>query len=164
MKALLEQSKYLTLIAVWSCIAAAIAAFLLGVWRTATLIIDLVTAFKGTTYAIVAFIEITDIFLIATSLIIFGVSIYELFIGELDMPEWLVVHKFTDLKDKLSSVVVLVMAVSFLKYLLDSENSPQDVLAFGLGAGAVIVALGLYARLSDEGKPSKAASQAPDKK
>ena len=150
MKALLESTKYLTLLAVFPCIVAALAAYILGVVRTVNLITDMVGAFKGASYTIVALIEITDIFLIATSLLIFGLSIYELFIGELDLPPWLVVHKFTELKAKLSSVVVLVMAVSFLKYLLDSQKSPQDILSFGLGASSVIVALGIYTRLAEK--------------
>jgi uncharacterized membrane protein YqhA len=152
MKRLLEQSKYLTLVGVLACLVAAVAAYGVGVWRTAEVVIGFFTSFRGVSYAIVAFIEITDIFLIATSLLIFAVSIYELFIGELDLPDWLVVHKFTELKDKLASVVVLVMAVSFLKFLLDKDSKPQDILAFGLGAGAVIIALGIYSRLDN--KPS----------
>ncbi|MBX3084598.1 MAG: YqhA family protein [Anaerolineae bacterium] len=150
MKTLLEKTKYLTLLAVFPSLIAALAAYLLGIVRTVNLITDLLGAFKGASYTIVALIEIADIFLIATSLLIFALSIYELFIGELDLPEWLVIHKFTELKDKLSSVVVLVMAISVLKYMLDSQKSPQDILAFGLGAGSVIVALGVYARLAEK--------------
>lgn len=150
MKTLLEKTKYLTLLAVFPSLIAALAAYLLGIVRTVNLITDLLGAFKGASYTIVALIEIADIFLIATSLLIFALSIYELFIGELDLPEWLVIHKFTELKDKLSSVVVLVMAISVLKYMLDSQKSPQDMLAFGLGAGSVIVALGVYARLAEK--------------
>ena len=150
MKALLESTKYLTLLAVFPCLVAAIAAYGLGVVRTVNMITDMIGAFKGASYVIVALIEIADIFLIATSLLIFALSIYELFIGELNLPAWLVVHKFSELKEKLSSVVVLVMAVSFLKYLLDSQKSAQEILSFGLGAGSVIVALGIYTRLAEK--------------
>jgi uncharacterized membrane protein YqhA len=153
MKFILEKSLYLALIAVLACLVASLAAFGVGVARTYNVIFELLTKGKSVTSSIVAFIEIVDIFLIASSLVIFAVSLYELFIGELNLPEWLVVHKFTELKDKLASVVVLVMAVSFLKYLLDSNNSASDILAFGIGAGAVILALGLYSRLDD--KPTK---------
>jgi uncharacterized membrane protein YqhA len=150
MKALLSQTKYLTLLAVFPCIVAALAAYLLGIVRTIALIGDMVAASKSASYMVAALIELTDIFLIATSLLIFGLSIYELFIGELDLPDWLVVHKFTELKDKLSSVVVLVIAVSFLKYLLDGQKSPQDMLALGIGSGSVIIGLGVYTRLAEK--------------
>jgi uncharacterized membrane protein YqhA len=149
MKTLLEQSKYLTLIAVIACLVASVAAYGVGVWRTVEVVAGFLTNFRGVTYAIVAFIELTDIFLIATSLLIFAVALYELFIGELNLPDWLVVHHFTDLKDKLSGVVVLVMAVSFLKFLLDSKNSASDIFAFGMGTAAVIIALGIYSRLAE---------------
>jgi uncharacterized membrane protein YqhA len=150
MKYFLVQTKYLSLLAVFPCIVAALAAYILGIVRTVNLIGDMLAASETATYMVAALIELTDIFLIATSLLIFGLSIYELFIGELDLPEWLVVHKFTELKDKLSSVVVLVIAVSFLKYLLDGQKPPQAMLALGIGSGSVIIGLGVYARLAEK--------------
>jgi uncharacterized membrane protein YqhA len=147
MKELLEKSVYLTLIAVLASLVAAVAAYATGVIRTVTMVGELLAGTKTTTAAIVSFIEIADIFLIATTLLIFGIAIYELFIGELNLPDWLVVHNFTELKDRLASVIVLVMAVSFLKFLLDGKNPTQDILQYGLAVGAIIVALGIFERL-----------------
>ena len=58
----------------------------------------------------IKFIELMDAFLIATALLIFAIGLYELFIEDIAMPEWLEVHSLHDLKAKLASVIVLVLA------------------------------------------------------
>ncbi len=93
-------------------------------------------------------VEIADIFLVVASLLILSVSLYELFIGELNVPGWMVVRSLGELKDKLANVVVLVSAVSFLKYLLDEKNRPHDIMRIGFAVAAVALALGVYSRLS----------------
>jgi uncharacterized membrane protein YqhA len=66
---------------------------------------------------------VVDAFLIATTLLIFSASLYELFIGEVGLPEWMLAHNLYELKAKLSSMVILVMAVKFLQKLLESKDS-----------------------------------------
>src|SRR5512133_102000 len=98
MKFILERSKYLALIGVISLLFAAVAAFAWGTFKTAN-VIFLVVSSKGVDSSItVEFIELVDSFLIATALLIFAVSLYELFIGELDLPEWMLAHNLYELK------------------------------------------------------------------
>ena len=70
-----------------------------------------------------------DIFLIATVLFIFAMGMYELFIEKINLPEWLIINNLHDLKAKLSSVIILVMGITFLKHLVEWTD-PQGTLYF----------------------------------
>jgi len=81
-----------------------------------------------------------DTFLIAIALLVFSVGIYELFIEDLSLPEWLVIHNLHDLKAKLGSIIILVMAVTFLKHLVEWRD-PQGTYYFGISVAVVSAAL-----------------------
>jgi len=148
MKFILERSKYLALIGVVSLLFAAIAAFAWGTLKTVDTI-SLVVSSLGRDKAItVELIEIVDSFLIATALLIFTVSLYELFINKLDLPEWMLAHNLYELKTKLSSIIVLVMAVKFLEKLLDVKDTVglmQISVAITL-ISAVLIAFGYFGK------------------
>lgn len=143
---ILEKSKNLILIAVISLLAASIAAFLWGAAKTVTVILNLVISFGKDPLAAISLIELMDAFLIATALFIFAVGMYELFIKDIDLPEWLVIHNLHDLKAKLGSVIILVMAVTFLKHLFEWKD-PQGTLFYGIAVAVVsasLIAFGHY--------------------
>ncbi|OGW73101.1 MAG: hypothetical protein A3J81_06800, partial [Nitrospirae bacterium RIFOXYB2_FULL_43_5] len=117
MEKLLEKSKYLILIAVAASFAASAVAFLWGGFKVIFILINLIKTYGKDLSAAVALIELMDTFLIATALLVFSVGMYELFIGSISLPDWLVIHNLYDLKTKLGSVIILVMAVTFLKHL-----------------------------------------------
>jgi uncharacterized membrane protein YqhA len=148
MKFILERSKYLVLIGVISLLFAAVAAFVWGTLKTAN-VIFLVVSSRGTALSItVEFIEIVDGFLIATALLIFAVSLYELFIDKLDLPEWMLAHNLYELKTKLSSMVVLVMGVKFLEKLLDIKDA-AELMQIGIATAlmsAVLIAFGYFGK------------------
>jgi uncharacterized membrane protein YqhA len=81
-----------------------------------------------------------DIFLIATMLFIFALGMYELFIDNVNLPEWLIIRNLHDLKVKLSSVIILVMCITFLKHLVEWKD-PQGTLFFGVAIAVVTVSL-----------------------
>ena len=118
MEKLLQKSKSLVLIAVVSLLAASVAAFIWETVKTFFVIKGLIVTYGKDPFSLVAIIELMDIFLIATALFIFSVGLYELFIKDIVLPDWLVIRSLHDLKIKLSSVIVLVMAVTFLKHLV----------------------------------------------
>ncbi len=60
------------------------------------------------------------------------------------MPVWLQVHDLDDLKSKLIGVVVALIAVIFVGVFVDINRS-KDVLAFGVGAGALVTGLAIFA-------------------
>ena len=148
MKYILERSKYLALVGVIALLFAAVAAFAWGTLKTVDTIF-LVLSSMGRDKAItVEFIEIVDSFLIAIALLIFSVSLYELFIDKLDLPDWMLAHDLYDLKTKLSSMIVLVMAVKFLEKLLDVKDA-NALLQIGIATAlmsAVLIAFGYFGK------------------
>ncbi len=95
---------------------------------------------------LVQFIECADHFLLAIVLYIMSIGIYSLFIGgETKVPKWLKVNTLDDLKEKLISVIVVVMGVFFMGRLLDGANA-DDLLRMGVGIGVVVFALGYFVR------------------
>ncbi len=148
MKTILEKSRYLAIVGVISLLVAAVAAFAWGTLktvRTVMLVIESLGADAGIT---IEFIEIIDSFLIATAILIFTVSLYELFIGKVNVPEWMLAHNLYELKSKLSSMVVLVMGVKFLEKVLDVKDS-ADLLRIGIAiavVSAVLIAFGYFGK------------------
>ena len=140
MSKLLEKSRYLAIIGVLGLLVAAIAAFAWGTFQTVQSVILIVQSLGADKGIIVALVQIVDSFLIATTLLIFSVSLYELFIGDLDMPEWMVAHNLHDLKTKLSSLIIMVMAVKFVEKLVDVKDY-GNVLNFGVAVTLVSGAL-----------------------
>ena len=136
MKALLENSRYLVLIAVIMSLIASVAAFIWGVLRGIGLISSLITTAGKDPLLAGTFIELMDSFLVATALYIFAVALYKLFIEDLNLPAWLVIHNLEELKGMLVNVVILVMGITFLEHLSEWEHA-EETLLFGLGVSAV---------------------------
>ncbi len=109
---------------------------------------------------IVAVLTAVDAILLGTVLLVIGYGLYELFVDpELTVPDWLRVRDLDDLKSKLIGVVVAIIAVVFVGVFVDS-NRADEVLAYGLGAGALVAGLAVFAlatrksyKPSDKTKP-----------
>ena len=95
---------------------------------------------------VVRLIELMDKFLIAVGLYIFAVGLYELFIGDLDLPDWLVIHDLHDIKSRLSQILILFMAVTFLEHLVEWKD-PLATLYFALAITLVMGALIFFNRV-----------------
>lgn len=107
--------------------------------------------------SIVDVLTAVDAILLGTVLLVIGYGLYELFIdADLDVPTWLRVDDLDDLKSKLIGVVVAIIAVVFVGVFVDS-NRADDVLSYGVGAGALVVGLAIFAYATQkEDLPSKA--------
>ena len=147
MKQLLEKSKYLVLIGIASLLLASLAAFGWGALKTYKMLEGLISGEARGLNVAISLIELVDGFLIAVVLYIFAVSLYELFIGKLDVPEWMLAHNLHELKTKLGSVMILVMAVKFLEHLVEWKD-PTGTLLF---ACAIAVVSGALIALSQFG-------------
>ena len=148
MKTILEKSRYLAFIGIISLLVAALAAFAWGPLRTFHAVMLVIESLGADASITIEFIEIVDSFLIATAILIFAASLYELFIGDLDLPDWMLAHNLHDLKAKLSSMVVLVMGVKFLQKLVDYKDA-QELLHVGLSiaaVSAVLIAFGYFGK------------------
>jgi len=72
-----------------------------------------------------------------------GVGLYSLFIAPLNLTTALGVESLSDLETKVISVVVVIMAVSFLQHFVRWEQ-PAETMQFGLTMAAVVAALVLF--------------------
>ena len=149
LKRLLEASRYLVVLGVASSLAASAGAFLWGTWKTGLLLWSLAINRGDLPHLAVRLIELMDKFLIATGLYIFAVGLYDLFLGELNLPKWLDVHDLHDIKARISSILVLVMAIVFVEHLVEWEK-PMETLALGAAIALVILALLAFNRLSEK--------------
>jgi len=140
MDRILENSKNLIIIAVVFSLLASVAAFFWGGIKTLMVIWNIMKTFGKDPLSAIALIEIMDIFLIATAFLIFAVGLYELFIRDIELPGWLTIKNLHDLKAKLGSVIILVMAVTFLKHLVEWRD-PQGTYYFGIAVAVVSGAL-----------------------
>lgn len=89
-------------------------------------------------------IEYADSFLLAVALYILSIGLVSLFVSEnIPLPAWLEFHDFDDLKERLTSVIIVMIGVSFLGYVL---KGPQgiDILWLGLGCAVIIAALSAF--------------------
>ena len=143
---LLEKTRYLGYIGVIALLFAALAAFGWGVVKTVNAISVIIASSGKDPYIAVMLIELVDSFLIATALYVFSVSMYELFIGKLTLPNWMVAHNLHELKEKLGGVIILVMAVKFLEHLVEWTD-PNSSLLFAISVtlvSASLIALGYF--------------------
>ena len=148
MKTILEKSRYLAIIGVISLLIAALAAFVWGTLKTVSATLLVIQSAGRDAGITIELIEIVDSFLIATATLIFAASLYELFIGELNLPDWMLAHNLYDLKGKLSSMIVLVMAVKFLGKLQETKDT-EALLQTGIAisvVSAVLIAFGYFGK------------------
>lgn len=114
--------------------------------------------------ATIAVVESIDAFLIALVLMIFSAGVYTLFIGEIKMRgsdsplKWLHIHSIEDLKRVLAEVVLVILAVLFLRLVLyEAEDLQWEVLVLPAGMALLAVALKLVgwqaANRKDQGNP-----------
>lgn len=137
---LLESSRYLGLVGIVSLLLASVAAFGWGAVKTLGAIITIVGSYGKDPYIAVSLIELVDSFLIATALFVFAVSMYEMFIAKIALPEWMLANNLPELKEKLGGVIILVMVVKFLEHLVE-WSAPYDSLLFAIAVALVSAAI-----------------------
>jgi uncharacterized membrane protein YqhA len=146
-KIFFEKSIYLNFIAALVLLVTSILALLWGAVK-AIKVWSLMTSSLGQDSTIsLGMIQLVDTFLIAVVLYLFAVSVYELFVGDLALPEWMVVHSLDELKVKLGSVIVLVLAVRFMEHLFEEHTAPLDVVYYAIATAlvaAVLIAFGYF--------------------
>ncbi len=146
-------TRFLTLLAVFGSLFAAIALFIKGAVIVVDGMIEFVTHITSPEYEhlLEMFVSSVDVFLFAIVLIIFGVGIYELFISKIDpvekkadnRPTWMQVSNVDDLKASLGKVILMVLIVTFFKYSIEVEyGNVNDLLK--LGVGIILIAGALF--------------------
>jgi len=150
-------SRYMTLLAVWSCVAGMAMLFVLSAIDMSKLLIEFVDVYffgheveNFHTVVVSHVITAVDDFLLAMVLLIFGLGVYELFISKIDFAREedtsssiLQIKSLDDLKDRLGKVILMILIVSFFKNVLSVKfDDPLNILY--MGAGIALVALAGY--------------------
>ena len=149
MKWLLENARYLSIIGILSLLIGALVALLQGVYKLyKTIEAALYEDPKGDA-TLVSLFGCLDNFLVATALIVISVSLYELYIDKLEVPDWMLVRNLEELKAKFSYVVIPVMAVKFVQNVLESKNT-LETLYYGAGIALVIASLTAFNYVSEK--------------
>jgi len=131
------QIRYMAVIAVISALAGALLLFLIGGFRTVeafSIMLNLngVAGNNPSQTAVVFIIESLDNFLLGFVLLYFAYSTYFLFIAKetsreerekIDMPKWLKVEGLGHMKRVLLEVILVLLAVFFLKLVIVEEDS-----------------------------------------
>lgn len=143
-------SRYLIGIAVLGSFVAALILMIYGAAELVTVTIATLAegtfSSKGAKTLALTYIEIVDLFLLSTVFYIIALGLYELFIDNtINVPAWLEIRTLDDLKNKLTSVVVVVMGVLFLGQVVTWDGE-RDLLGYGVAVGAVIIALTFFLR------------------
>jgi uncharacterized membrane protein YqhA len=145
MRKLLGLTRYAVIV---PSIASIIGALLLMAQGSISIMMVIVDAVLNDAYlkdTIVDVLTAVDAILLGTVLLVIGYGLYELFVDtRLEVPDWLQVRDLDDLKSKLIGVVVAIIAVVFVGVFVDA-NRAADVVSYGLGAGALVAGLALFA-------------------
>ena len=145
MNRILSSARYAVVIPSVASILGALLLMLQGSIEMVRVIIDVVQNGTNLKLTIVDVLTSVDGILLGTVLLVIGYGLYELFIDEdLNVPLWLKIYDLDDLKSKLIGVVVAIISVIFVGVFVDTNRS-ADVIATGVGAGAIVTGLAIFA-------------------
>lgn len=144
MRRLIEISRFAVVLPAISSLIGGILLMILGSIGIFQATIDTVLTRVPLKETIVSILTSIDAILLGTVLLVIGYGLYELFVDtNLEVPEWLEINTLDDLKAKLIGVVVAIIAVVFVGLLVDTKSA-TDVMNYGIGAGAVVLALAAF--------------------
>jgi uncharacterized membrane protein YqhA len=140
---LLSKSPYLILIAVIGSFLASVTALVLSGLEVINIILSLVNG--GYPYQqddtarllYVDVIELIDSLLLGTVLYIIALGLYQLFINsDFEMPKWLHIDTLDDLKERLLTLIAVMLVVIFLRNVVTWDHS-MSILWLGMGIALV---------------------------
>lgn len=152
---ILASSRYLVLIAVLGTFVASLALLLYEVTVVGVAVFEVAreasVSPKNAKALAVGLISAVDVFLIAIAVYITSLGLYSLFVDDaLPLPGWLKFHNLDDLKGNLASVVIVVLAVLFLREAVAWDGT-TDLFGFGAALALMIAALTFF--LAKKGGP-----------
>jgi len=145
MKRILGLTRYAVVVPAVASIVGALLLMGQGSIEMIKVVIEAIVDGAALKETIVDVLTAVDAILLGTVLLVIGYGLYELFIDtDIEVPLWLRVEDLDDLKSKLIGVVVAIVAVVFVGVFVDS-NRAADVISYGVGAGALVVGLAIFA-------------------
>jgi len=145
MKRILGWARFAVVVPAIASIIGALLLMAQGSISMLTIVAQAITDGSSLKESIVDVLTAIDAILLGTVLLVIGYGLYELFIdADIAVPHWLRVNNLDDLKSKLIGVVVAIIAVVFVGVFVDSNRS-SDVISYGVGAGALVAGLAIFA-------------------
>ena len=139
-KQVLGLSRFIVLVAVIGLGATTIASFGWGVAKSVKLIGDLLEGAWRDDVTIVQLLGVIDMYLLAVVQLIVTIGLYELFIDELAVPQWLRVDSLDGLKKSIIDVLIVYMGVKGIEGLLTKKDA-LDSLSFSGAVAILVIAL-----------------------
>jgi uncharacterized membrane protein YqhA len=152
--------RYLVLMAVFGLAGTAVAAFAWSVAKSVKLVSDLVGGDWKNDSKVIDLLKVVDSYLLAVVLVIVVIGLYQLFINDVDAPEWLQAKSLEDLKRSIVDVLIVFLGVKGVEGLL-ATKAPLDSLYF---SGAVAVLIGSLTLFRSSGKGKKPITAPPSEK
>ena len=154
-KRALEVTRYAVVIPSFAAILGALLLMVQGSIEMVVVVSEAIFESTSLKKSIVDVLTAVDAILLGTVLLVIGYGLYELFIDtEIKVPAWLRVDDLDDLKSKLIGVVVAIIAVVFVGIFVDA-NRADEIIEYGVGAGALVAALALFAFATKKNKEKK---------
>ncbi len=141
------RSRYIVLLAVVAVLVVAVSLFLFGTVLTGRSIWNawgqILTGHADMSRVTVAFLEIVRVMLEAVVFLLVGIGLYSLFVAPLNVSLALDVESLHDLEDRVVSLIVAILATTFLEHFTQWRN-PLETLEFGGALALVVIALVLF--------------------
>ena len=157
------RSRLVVLVPVLAVLLVAISAFLLGaiqavhaVWQSWSAVLSENPEAPGGS---VTFLKTVAVMLEAVVLFLVGIGLYSLFIAPLNLAVGLGVESLNDLEERVISIVVAVLAVTFLERFIRWEQ-PLETLQFGGALAVTVLALVLFLHVSHRASEDRTAHHA----
>jgi uncharacterized membrane protein YqhA len=141
---IIGRTRFVVLLAVVSVILLSIALFAVGaaiaIRGTWQAIMSIVSGDLEGTALSVEMLEIVTVILKAVVFYLIGVGLYSLFIAPLNLTTALGLSSLNDLEIKIVSVVIVILAVTYLEHFIRWQE-PVEVLLYGFSLALVVAAL-----------------------
>lgn len=138
----LEPARLLVAVGSFTMLIAAVACYVWALVKAGAFIKALLPGGDSDDEALVKLFESLDVVLIGTVVLIVAVGLWELFVADLRLPPALTMSSFDDLKAKIATTLILVLAVRFLEALVSGvagEELVQLAVALTLVGGLLMV-------------------------
>ena len=138
------KTRFMVLVAVVSVILVSFSLFIMGAGLAVQGVWHSMSAFvrgdDAATAITVDLLEVVSTMLKAVVFYLIGVGFYSLFIAPLNLTAALGIRSFNDLEIKVVSVVVVIMAVTFLEHFIRWDQAVETLL-YGLSLAVVVASL-----------------------
>ena len=151
-KRILENVRHVAIVAVAGLTVTMTMTFVWAIAKKVRLIGVLLDGGWRNDLSIVDLLEVIDTYLLAIVQLIVVIGLYELFIDELDVPDWLTARSLEDLKKSIVDVLIVFIGVKGVERLI-ATKVPLDALTHAGAVAILIAALWLFKQKSYRDKP-----------